>query len=141
MRFPRIDLKGPAPVCGSPVHAGIDPSVRKRPGFPRTRGDRPSSQTADGWFPRTRGDRPEKKPLNAFPRTRGDRPGEGYLQLGFPRTRGDRPVVLRFESDSPSEGSPVHAGIDLYTKAVNIKEMRFPRTRGDRPVLKTTTRV
>ena len=33
----------------------------------------------------------------------------------------------------PLTGSPVHAGIDLYTSYTRRQDLRFPRTRGDRP--------
>ena len=40
---------------------------------------------------------------------------------------GSRDMALR------SDGSPVHAGIDLLTKLAFWYSMWFPRTRGDRP--------
>ncbi len=91
--------------CGSPAHAGIDPTQRGQ--------TRPIA-----WLPRTRGDRPcsssgRSDPTTAPPHTRGStRPRDRPLRRGM--------------------GSPAHAGIDLTADADGGHRPWLPRTRGDR---------
>ena len=93
-------------ALGYPVHAGIDLIAI-------------GSVSCVVWLPRTRGDRPQSA-----------RPAQSSF-LATPYTRGSTWTTTY--SDGPTEGYPVHAGIDLPPRAWMVLRVGLPRTRGDRP--------
>ena len=140
-----LDLVAPQQPRGFPAHAGMDPfrahSTRRRPWFPRTRGDGP---TVDGWpdethrvSPHTRGwtrlPRGADRRVNGFPAHAGmDPPADiprHIVLVVSPHTRGwtrehGRAVGRRL-------GFPAHAGMDPSHKAPMVRCTRFPpHTRG-----------
>ena len=152
----------------SPAHAGMDRSlsttIRLRFGFPRTRGDGPSTYVSESsWLkfpPHTRGwtapPPAVRKTIFVSPAHAGMDPvpdPRPSCSGGFPRTRGDGPdtssgcaLSPRFpphtrgwtaaHADAPwNQGvSPAHAGMDLLSCRARGVTCSFPRTRGDGPL-------
>ena len=102
----RVVIRAVALPCGSPAHAGMDPSVppspRPPPRLPRSRGDGPQSSTS-------------APPHHTAP----------------PLTRGWTPQWLPSPRIEP--GSPAHAGMDPWRTPEATRGCRLPRSRGDGP--------
>ena len=154
-------------IRGFPAHAGMDPgagpSITRRPGFPRPRGDGPVAPHPQvdlrAVSPPTRGWTHLRPPLHG---DQGGFPAHAGMDLGrrlprgherrFPRPRGDGPVSttvprLRSTVSPPTrgwtrlrhsvllhdDGFPAHAGMDPSTSSAPGRSRWFPRPRGDGP--------
>ena len=161
-------------LCGFPAHAGMDPGPSAIPsedeGFPRPRGDGPSSSrwrsTTNRVSPPTRGWTLDglhvRVCTRGFPAHAGMDPRNEALPRGnrwFPRPRGDGPHAMaacwvplavspptrgwtrsRNDGHAAYFGFPAHAGMDLVRRPEEPAAAGFPRPRGDGPLTTRSVR-